>query len=145
MRYNNTCDLFSDNDTHGILQIDARNAFNSTNSKGVHNMKILCPELSNFINNCYTNLPNCSSSSAIKVTQLPCRCTRSRFYPISQDSSTAKKMAFADDFTGIRTIEQLKTWWDTFNNHGPYIGYHPNASKSHRKRRFHATSRDTVC
>jgi len=39
-------------------------------------------------------------------------------------------MAFADDFTGIGTIAQLKAWWATLNNHGPYIGYHPNASKS---------------
>jgi len=45
-------DLFSDDDTHGILQIDACNAFNSLNRN--HSIKILCPELSNFINNCYT-------------------------------------------------------------------------------------------
>ena len=48
----------------------------------------------------------------------------------SQDSASARQMAFADDFTGIGTIEQLKIWWDTLNNYGPYIGYYPNASRS---------------
>jgi len=81
-------DLFSDDDIQGILQIDARNAFNSLNRK-VHNIKILCPELSNFINNCYTKPARlfiigeeiASSEGTTQGDQLPCRCTRSRFYP----------------------------------------------------------------
>ena len=48
-----TMELFEDDDSHGILLIDATNAFNSLNrSVAMQNLPILCPELV-FINNCY--------------------------------------------------------------------------------------------
>ena len=38
-------ELFEDDASHGILQIDANNAFNSLNRKeALHNLRILCPE-----------------------------------------------------------------------------------------------------
>ena len=47
-------ELFEDDGSHGILQIDANNAFNSLNRKvALHNLRILCPELAIFTNNCY--------------------------------------------------------------------------------------------
>ena len=48
-------DLFNDDNNHGILQIDANNAFNSINRQVVsHSMKILCPEFAVYIRYCYT-------------------------------------------------------------------------------------------
>ena len=41
-----------------------------------------------------------------------------------------KRIAYADDFTGIGTLQKLKQWWDDINKIGPYIGYYPKASKS---------------
>ena len=38
-------ELFEDDASRGILQIDANNAFNSLNRKeALHNLRILCPE-----------------------------------------------------------------------------------------------------
>ena len=38
-----------------------------------------------------------------------------------------KRIAYADDFTGIGTLQELKQWWDDINKIGPYIGYYPKA------------------
>ena len=47
-------EIFQDDNTHGIIQVDANNAFNTLNRNVfLHNMKIICPEFSLFINNCY--------------------------------------------------------------------------------------------
>ena len=41
-------DIFEDEETHGIIQVDATNAFNSLNRKVLlHNITILCPEMAN--------------------------------------------------------------------------------------------------
>ena len=49
-------DLFESDTTSAIIQIDATNAFNSLNRKVfLHNIKIICPELANFVYNCYTS------------------------------------------------------------------------------------------
>ena len=47
-------DVFEEDCTHGIIQVDATNAFNSINRKVLlHNISILVPEIATFTNNCY--------------------------------------------------------------------------------------------
>ena len=47
-------DLYENVDTHGIIQIDASNTLNRINRKVLlHNIRIICPEASIFIRNCY--------------------------------------------------------------------------------------------
>ena len=47
-------DLFEEDKAHGSIQIDANKAFNSINrTLLLHNVKILCPEIATYINNCY--------------------------------------------------------------------------------------------
>ena len=47
-------DMFEHEDTHGYIQIDANNAFNSINrSVLLHNARITCPELSTYLINIY--------------------------------------------------------------------------------------------
>ena len=48
-------DMFNEDDTEGVLMVDASNAFNSINKETfLHNTKVLCPALATFINNCYS-------------------------------------------------------------------------------------------
>ena len=142
-------DLFNDSENHGLLQIDANNAFNSVNRKVVmHNMKILCPEFSTYINNFYMRparlfvTGGCELKSKEGTTQGDPVVTMSMYalgiIPLlqlnnqqqSSDNNFTRRIAFADDFTGIGTIKCVKAWWDEINQHGPYIGYYPNARKS---------------
>ena len=47
-------DLYECDDTHGFIQIDASNAFNSIKRKVLlHNIKVICPEISTYVTNCY--------------------------------------------------------------------------------------------
>ena len=47
-------DLFEEDTTHGFIQLDASNTFNSINrTLLLHNVKILCPEIATYIDNCY--------------------------------------------------------------------------------------------
>ena len=48
-------DLFKSDNSAAVLQIDATNAFNSLNRNVfLRNIKVICPEISNFVINCYT-------------------------------------------------------------------------------------------
>ena len=47
-------EIFEDENTHGIIQVDANNAFNTINRRVfLHNIQIICPEISIFVRNCY--------------------------------------------------------------------------------------------
>ena len=47
-------DVFEDDETHGVIQVDANNAFNSINRNVLlHNIEIICPELSVYAKNSY--------------------------------------------------------------------------------------------
>ena len=47
-------DIFNDDNTEGILSIDAENAFNSINRKVMlYNLKFICPAITTCISNCY--------------------------------------------------------------------------------------------
>ena len=47
-------DVFNDDNTGGILLMDAENAFNSINRKVMlHNLKLICPVIATYISNCY--------------------------------------------------------------------------------------------
>ena len=49
-------DMFNEENTEGVIQVDASNAFNSINRKILlHNAKILCPQFAVYIYNSYCN------------------------------------------------------------------------------------------
>ena len=138
-------DIFKDENSHGTLQIDAHNAFNSINRKVViHNMKILCPEFWIFVTNCYA-LPArlfvtggseiASNEGTTQGDPIAMAMYAIGILPLLEikcdlQNTSAIRMAFADDFTGIGSINELKVWWNMINEYGPYIGYFPNAKKS---------------
>ena len=49
---------------------------------------------------------------------------------ISLKNTGAKHVAYADDLIGAGNIKDLRKWWDTITQHGPPLGYRPNAAKS---------------
>ena len=142
-------DMFNDDETEGVIQVDASNAFNSLNRNVLHhNVKIICPEFSTYIYNSYC-VPTCLF--VIGGTEIKSQEGTTQGDPISMgaygiglmpllnrlSSETSnsvdniqKQSAFADDVNGAGSISSLRHWWDILNLYGPYIGYYPNADKS---------------
>ena len=134
--------IFEDDSTQGVIQVDANNAFNTINRNVfLHNMQIICPEFSIFINNCYQQPARLFVVGGIEI--------------LSQEGTTqgdpgamyvyglglvplilvlseleARQSAFADDLAGGGTLEQLRKWWDVIIEKGKYIGYTAKPSKS---------------
>ena len=60
--------IYEDDNTHGLIQIDAKNAFNMLNSKNViQNIKILCPELAMYCSNCYLNNARLFATGGLEI------------------------------------------------------------------------------
>jgi hypothetical protein len=49
---------------------------------------------------------------------------------VTSETKNLVQVAFADDLTGVGTLNNLKTWWENILEYGPYLGYHVNESKS---------------
>ena len=141
-------DIYEDEDTHGIIQVDARNAFNTINrSILLHNIDIICPVLSIYAQNSYAKPSRLfvNGGGEIKsregTTQgcpiaMPMYAidTRPLLYTIIQVNGNErvqiKHVAFADDLTGAGILENLRKWWDLIITFGKYIGYNANPGKS---------------
>ena len=152
-------DIFQDNDTHGIIQVDANNAFNTINRRVfLHNIEIICPEIATYIKNCYLKParlfvvggieiksdegttqgdPTAMPAYALGIAPLlvilgePNTPTQTTHTTdASLQTNTAREAAYADDLTGAGTIDELKKWWDMVIKYGPFIGYYAKPSKS---------------
>ena len=139
-------DLFNEADTHGFIQVDATNAFNTINRKVLlHNSKILCPKIACYLENVYimparlfivggkeiTSEEGTTQGDAVAMGMyslglMPLLMTIETY----MDKDTIKQIAFADDLTGIGKVQELQKWWNTIITNGPYIGYHVNQQKS---------------
>ena len=49
---------------------------------------------------------------------------------ISLKNTGTKHVPYADDLIGAGDIKALRKWWDNITQHGPPLGYKPNAAKS---------------
>ena len=140
-------DIYQDDDTHGIIQVDANNAFNTINRNVfLHNIRIICPEISTFISNCYQRPARLFVVGGIEISSLEGTTqgdpTAMYVYALgilpliivlSEPISVSEKVrqsAFADDLAGGGTLVQLRRWWDTIIEMGKYIGYSAKPSKS---------------
>ena len=140
-------EIFSDDNTHGIIQVDANNAFNTINRKSfIHNIKIICPEISTYVVNCYQHPARLFVVGGIEIKSLEGTTqgdpTAMYIYalgilplitlisePLKLDERV-RQSAFADDLTGSGTIDQLRRWWDLIIEFGVLIGYTAKPSKS---------------
>ena len=140
-------DLYQEQNTHGIIQVDANNAFNVINRKVfLHNVQIICPEISTFVRNCYLKPARLFVVGGIEIASeegttqgdpsamptyalgiLPLLICLSQ--PEVKEEKV-KQAAYADDLAGCGTIDQLKVWWKLIIEFGPFIGYYAKPTKS---------------
>ena len=131
--------IFEEENTHGIIQVDANNAFNTINRQVfLHNIQIVCPEMSMYIQNCYLKPARLFVTGGIEIKSEEGTTqgdpTAMPSYPLGiapllmcladpLKQNKARQAAYADDLTGSGTLQELKIWWDLVVEYGPYIGY----------------------
>ena len=130
---------------HGFIQIGASNAFNLIDQTLLlHNVKILCPEIATYINNCYMKPSRLfiagrkkisSSKGTTQEDLIAMGIYALGLMPlltsiISNNAGNLIHVAFPDDLTGVGKIHELIEWWKNILNYGPYLGYYVNVSKS---------------
>ena len=136
--------LYEDEDSEGMLLVDASNAYNSLNrAESLLQIQHTCPEFAVYLINTYripcklfiSNSQGAFILSKEGTTQGD--NTASGFYalgitPLITILATiqCKQIWYADDAGATGTLEKLKEWWELLNNKGPQLGYFPEASKS---------------
>ena len=134
--------IFDDDDTHGLIQVDANNAFNSINRQVLlHNIKFICPEIAIFVRNCYIRPARLFVTGGVEISSeegstqgdpvaMPLYAVG--ITPLLRSCKTdgVKHAAFADDLNGAGVLHALRVWWDKIVELGRYIGYDVKASKS---------------
>ena len=139
--------MFDEEETHGLIQVDADNAFNRINRNVfLHNIQIICPEIAQFVLNCYREPARLFVTGGIEISSLEGTTQGAPsampvyaegIVPLmmvlsepDRNDEKARQSAYADDLTGAGTIDQLKRWWDLVIKYGPYIGYYAKPGKS---------------
>ena len=135
-------EVFDSGDAEGLLLVDASNAFNSLNRKlALRNILHQCPSLGRILINLY----RVESSLFIGKDTLLSREGTTQGDPLAMVMygvasiplinelnriSEVRQLWYADDATGVGTMDGLKKWWDKINSVGESYGYLPNAVKS---------------
>ena len=133
--------IFENDNTEGVLLVDARNAFNSLNREStLHNVQVLCPCLAPALTNIYRkdaelfvagetilSQEGTTQGDPLAMTMYALGVT-----PLIQAVNTpdAKQLWFADDATTGGRLLHLRTWWDSLANVGPDYGYYVNNGKT---------------
>ena len=134
-------DLFADQDSDGVLLIDAKNAFNRLNRNvALWNVRVLCPALGTIVINTYRSSvalfvggeqllstegttqgdPLAMAIYAVAITPLIRR--------VKQEQT--RQIWFADDAGGSGRLRSLRMWWDCLSKYGPRYGYFVNSGKT---------------
>ena len=139
--------LFQEEKTDGVILVDAANAFNSINRKSLlHNIKVLCPAMAQYVSNCYNRpsrlfimggkeISSQEGTTQGDPTAMPAYAIGLMpLLEILQENlltQDVKNATYADDLAGAGKLQVLKKWWVEVNNFGPLLGYNPKASKSY--------------
>ena len=138
-------DVFDDPNTEAILLVDASNAFNNMNRQtALHNMQIICPEMSTYLTNTYRSPPSLyvANSDGVKIlSEEGCTqgdnagmafysCNTLPLITLLHISTFCKQAWFADDSAAAGKLKDLRKWWDVLNENGPSMGYLPNPGKT---------------
>ena len=134
--------MYESGSVDGVLLVDASNAFNSLNRNlALRNILHLCPSLGRILINLYRT----GSSQFIGNDTLLSKEGTTQGDPLAMimyavasvplinelsPISEVKQLWYADDATGMGSLNGLKNWWDRINLLGGSYGYYPNAAKS---------------
>ena len=130
-------ELYDDKECEAVLLVDASNAFKTLNREAMmHNIGILCPTLTTFVQNTYRQPAHLMSSDGSTITSeegttqgdptaLGLVALQEK---ISLKNTGATHVAYSDDLIGAGNIKALRKWWDNITQHGPHLGYRPNAA-----------------
>ena len=134
-------DLFEEDTTHRFNRKDARNAFNLINrTLLLHNVKILCPEIPTYINNCYMKPSRLFIIGGTEILSKEGTTqgdpTAMEMYAlglmplltsiISNNTGNLIHVASADDLTRVGKMHEIIEWWKNVLHYGPYLGYYVN-------------------
>ena len=109
-------DIFDEEDTDGVLLIDATNAFNSINREVLlHNIRYLCPPMAIYIRNCYKRYSRLFISGGGEIKSVE---GTTQGDPLAMAAygvgitplfglirNETKQVAFADDLSGAHKLE----------------------------------------
>lgn len=110
----------------------------------IHNIRILCPILSNYVTNCY-NIParlfviggielrskeGTTQGDPIGMAMYAIGITPLLELMLTVITGQDQMVAFADDLTAVGKCESLILWWENLKKNGPLFGYFPQPQKS---------------
>ncbi len=147
-------ETFKEDNCHGIIQVDANNAFNTINRKVLlHNISYLCPEITLFTINCYSlparlyvvggyELESKEGTTQGDPIAMPIYAIgiKPLLLTLNREHSEVKLCAIADDLAGAGELVHLRQWWDRVVSKGPIIGYTAKPEKSWFKPDVHLTN-----
>ena len=137
-------EIFSQEDTDGVILVDASNAFNRLNRKAaMHNLRITCPALSTYVINIYRHEARLFVTGGEELASMEGTTQGDNlamaFYAISTANiitSTrftcpgVKQVWLADDASGAGEISALNEWYREIKVLGEKYGYYVNEKKS---------------
>ena len=142
-------EIWRDEPTECLLQVDAQNAFNRLNRKvALHNIKQTCPAIHRFLLNHYQLPAKLTLSDDCQHDNLYSEegCTQGdpaamAFYAVgvkplinklaeSVDKTKCKQCWFADDSSVAGKLREVRLWWEQLTILGPKYGYFPGPSKT---------------
>jgi hypothetical protein len=137
-------EVFAEDETDGILLIDASNAFNQMNrSVAMHNIQITCKEISYYLINTYRSpsrlficggeiLSQEGTTQGDPLATMPWYSvnTSTIIQSLRISIPDVKQVWLADDSAGGGMIPSLYSWYHCLCEEGMKYGYHVNGSKS---------------
>lgn len=131
---------FESEDTEAVMFVDATNAFNSLNRKGMlHNVQSVCPPLATTTINLYRNKSSLyvknevieSTEGTTQGDPLAMPLYAISTLPLIRSLPTEiTQIWYADDAGAGGKLCNLKDWWDSLSQKGPGYGYFPNSKKT---------------
>ena len=139
-------DKFAEDETQGLLLVDATNAFNSIyREKALDTVATHCPVFHQYLKNTYQARTKLYISGSKEgeylwseegntqgdVAAMPFYAVATR--PIIDDlreNCNATMVWYADDSSSCGKLSDLLDWWKRLCHTGPAYGYHPNAGKT---------------